>query len=43
MQRELGPLMQEPGRKWTEVEPGLEDVFIHLMRSAGEEPVTEIH
>jgi len=43
MQRELGPLMQEPGRKWTEVEPGLEDVFIHLMRSAGEEPVTEVH
>ena len=23
MRRELGPLMQEPGRKWTEVEPGL--------------------
>jgi len=43
MQRELGPLMREPGRKWTEVEAGLEDVFIHLMRSVGEAPVTEIH
>jgi ABC-2 type transport system ATP-binding protein len=43
LQSELAPLMAEPGRTWTEVEPGLEDVFIHLMRSAGEEPVTEIH
>ena len=43
MQRELGPLMREPGREWAEVEPGLEDVFIHLMRSAGDEPVTEVH
>ena len=32
----LAPLMAEPGREWHEVEPGLEDVFIHLMRSAGE-------
>jgi hypothetical protein len=40
---ELAPLMAEPGRTWTEVEPGLEDVFIHLMRSADEAPVTEIH
>ena len=30
----LAPLMTEPGRQWREVEPGLEDVFIHLMRSA---------
>ncbi|HEY8623814.1 MAG TPA: ABC transporter ATP-binding protein [Casimicrobiaceae bacterium] len=32
----LKPLMEEPGRHWREVEPGLEDVFIHLMRSADE-------
>ena len=32
----LAPLMAEPGREWHEVEPGLEDVFIHLMRDAGE-------
>jgi ABC-2 type transport system ATP-binding protein len=28
----LGPLMNEPGLHWHQVEPGLEDVFIHLMR-----------
>ncbi len=39
----LVPLMAEPGRTWTEVAPGLEDVFIHLMRGAAEPPVTEIH
>ncbi len=43
LRRELGPIMAEPGRTWTEVEPGLEDVFIHLMRGAGEAPITEIH
>jgi ABC-2 type transport system ATP-binding protein len=43
LQRELEPIMAEPGRTWTEVNPGLEDVFIHLMRDAGEAPVTEIH
>jgi ABC-2 type transport system ATP-binding protein len=43
LQRELEPIMAEPGRTWTEVRPGLEDVFIHLMRDAGEAPVTEIH
>ena len=32
----LHPLMEEPGRHWREVEPGLEDVFIHLMRNVGE-------
>ena len=32
----LSPLMAEPGRDWREAEPGLEDVFIHLMREAGE-------
>ena len=30
----LKPLMDEPGRQWREVEPSLEDVFIHLMRDA---------
>jgi ABC-2 type transport system ATP-binding protein len=34
----LSPLMAEPGREWREVEPGLEDVFIHLMRGADEAP-----
>ena len=34
----LAPLMAEPGRTWREVEPGLEDVFIHLMRNASEAP-----
>jgi ABC-2 type transport system ATP-binding protein len=43
LKSELAPVMAEPGRTWTEVEPGLEDVFIHLMRSAGEAPVMEIH
>src|SRR4029453_12049253 len=32
----LAPLMAEPGRTWVEVEPGLEDVFIHLMGDGGE-------
>jgi ABC-2 type transport system ATP-binding protein len=30
----LSAMMDEPGRHWREVEPGLEDVFIHLMRDA---------
>ena len=30
----LAPMMDELGRHWREVEPGLEDVFIHLMRDA---------
>jgi ABC-2 type transport system ATP-binding protein len=32
----LAPMMDEPGRHWREVGPGLEDVFIHLMRDAGQ-------
>jgi ABC-2 type transport system ATP-binding protein len=32
----LRPLMNDPGRHWREVEPGLEDVFIHLMRDVDE-------
>jgi ABC-2 type transport system ATP-binding protein len=42
MQRELEPLMREPGRTWKEVSPGLEDVFIHLTGTSTE-PMTEIH
>src|SRR5438034_9432319 len=34
----LAPLMTEAGRTWRDVEPGLEDVFIHLMRNASEAP-----
>jgi len=43
LRRELEPIMGEPGRTWTEVKPGLEDVFIHLMGDAGGAPITEIH
>ena len=32
----LGPSMADPGLRWHEVEPGLEDVFIHLMRDVDE-------
>jgi len=43
LQRELAPVMAEAGRTWTRVKPGLEDVFIHLMRDVDEAPLTEIH
>ena len=36
----LAPVMAEPGRRWQRIEPSLEDVFIHLMRS-GEPPVSD--
>jgi ABC-2 type transport system ATP-binding protein len=36
LRAELAPLMAQPGWTWQEVEPGLEDVFIHLMRDAVE-------
>jgi ABC-2 type transport system ATP-binding protein len=42
MRRALAPFMAEPARQWTEIQPGLEDVFIHLMRSAGEKPAAQI-
>jgi len=29
----IGPLKSEPGRNWQRIEPGLEDVFIHLMQT----------
>jgi ABC-2 type transport system ATP-binding protein len=31
----LAPYLAEPNYRWQRVEPGLEDVFIHLMRNAG--------
>jgi len=34
----LLPLKAEPGRTWRQIEPGLEDVFIHLMRDGSERP-----
>jgi ABC-2 type transport system ATP-binding protein len=34
----LAPVKAEPGRSWRRIEPGLEDVFIHLMKS-GEPPI----
>jgi ABC-2 type transport system ATP-binding protein len=36
LKRALEPFMSEPDRQWSEAEPGLEDVFIHLMRGAGQ-------
>jgi ABC-2 type transport system ATP-binding protein len=29
----LAPVKAEPGRRWRRIEPGLEDVFIHLMQN----------
>ena len=34
----ITPIMHEQERSWREVAPGLEDVFIHLMRDADEAP-----
>ena len=36
----LAPFRGDPGRRWTRVDPGLEDVFIHLMNN-GESPVPD--
>ena len=33
----LAPIKAEPGRQWRRIPPGLEDVFIHLMKN-GELP-----
>ncbi|MBA3507696.1 MAG: ABC transporter ATP-binding protein [Betaproteobacteria bacterium] len=33
LEGELAPFRDEPGYRWQQVEPGLEDVFIHLMRT----------
>ena len=42
LRADLTPLMAEHGRTWAQVEPGLEDVFIHLMGDAGEKPVARV-
>ncbi len=42
LRSDLARFMAEPGRAWAEVEPGLEDVFIHLMGDAGEKPVARM-
>jgi ABC-2 type transport system ATP-binding protein len=34
----LAPVKTEPGRTWRRVEPGLEDVFIHLMKNGNGDP-----
>jgi ABC-2 type transport system ATP-binding protein len=34
----LAPFKTEAGRTWRRIEPGLEDVFIHLMQSRAEPP-----
>jgi ABC-2 type transport system ATP-binding protein len=34
----LMPLTQDAGHQWREVDPGLEDVFIHLMRGVEDDP-----
>jgi len=39
LETELAALRAEPGRQWRRVDPGLEDVFIHLMRTAGSNEV----
>jgi ABC-2 type transport system ATP-binding protein len=44
--RALEPIAQRPGIEVREAEPGLEDVFIHLMREVGESaktPAPEVH
>jgi len=37
---DLAPLKAEQGGHWQRIDPGLEDVFIHLMRAAGAEETT---
>ncbi len=41
----LSSFMAEPGRRWQRIEPGLEDVFIHLMRNGARQapPPTRTH
>jgi ABC-2 type transport system ATP-binding protein len=41
LRADLAPLMADPGRTWQEVEPNLEDVFIHLMGDGGEKPMAK--
>ena len=37
----LAPFKSEPGRTWQRIEPGLEDVFIHLMQSRAAQPAED--
>ncbi len=32
LEQAIAPLREAPGWQWREIDPGLEDVFIHLMR-----------
>jgi ABC-2 type transport system ATP-binding protein len=41
MHADLALLMAEPELAWRQVDPGLEDVFIHLMRNAADASVLE--
>src|SRR3954468_6349314 len=36
LQRAIEPLRHDAALRWTEARPGLEDVFIHLMKGQGE-------
>ena len=36
LESEIAPLRAQPGYNWQRIEPGLEDVFIHLMRRRDE-------
>jgi len=36
LQRAIEPFRHDAALKWTETRPGLEDVFIHLMKGQGE-------
>ena len=40
LEADLAPIKAEPGRRWERIEPGLEDVFIHLMRKASTQTAT---
>jgi ABC-2 type transport system ATP-binding protein len=40
LEADLAPIRAEPGRRWQRIEPGLEDVFIHLMRKANAQTTT---
>jgi ABC-2 type transport system ATP-binding protein len=43
LEADLAPIKAEPGRRWERMEPGLEDIFIHLMRKANNETFTPAH
>jgi ABC-2 type transport system ATP-binding protein len=35
LEKTLAPFLSQEGLSWDKAEPGLEDVFIHLMRNSG--------